>query len=38
MAAHSKGVGQLIAEALRVGATRIVVGLAAAPAPTAGRA
>lgn len=27
MAAHSKGVGQLIAEALRVGATRIVVGL-----------
>ena len=27
MAAHSKGVGQLIAEALRAGATRIVVGL-----------
>lgn len=27
MAAHSKGVGQLIAEALRTGATRIVVGL-----------
>jgi glycerate kinase len=27
MAAHSKGVGQLIAEALRVGARRIVVGL-----------
>lgn len=27
MGAHSKGVGQLIAEALRVGATRIVVGL-----------
>jgi glycerate 2-kinase len=27
LAAHSRGVGQLIAEALRVGATRIVVGL-----------
>lgn len=27
MAAHSRGVGQLIAEALRAGATRIVVGL-----------
>ncbi len=27
MAAHSRGVGQLIAEALRMGATRIVVGL-----------
>ena len=27
MAAHSRGVGQLIAEAMRAGAKRIVVGL-----------
>lgn len=34
LAAHSKGVGQLIAAALRAGAARIVVGLGAAHVPT----
>lgn len=37
LAAHSKGVGQLIAAALRAGAARIVVGLGAAHVPTGGR-
>jgi len=38
MAAHSKGVGQLIAEALRVGATRIVVGLGGSACTDGGQA
>jgi glycerate kinase len=38
LAAHSGGVGQLIAEALRAGATRIVVGLGGSACTDGGRA
>jgi glycerate kinase len=38
LAAHSQGVGQLIAEALRAGATRIVVGLGGSACTDGGRA
>ena len=38
LAAHSKGVGQLIAEALRAGATRIVVGLGGSACTDGGQA
>ena len=37
LAAHSRGVGQLIAEALRAGATRIVVGLGGSACTDGGR-
>jgi glycerate 2-kinase len=37
MSAHSRGVGQLIAEALRAGATRIVVGLGGTACSDGGR-
>ncbi len=37
MAAHSRGVGQLVAEALRAGATRIVVGLGGSACTDGGR-
>ena len=37
LAAHSRGVGQLIAEALRTGATRIVVGLGGSACTEGGR-
>ena len=37
LAAHSRGVGQLIADALRVGATRIVVGLGGTACTDGGR-
>jgi glycerate kinase len=37
MAAHSRGVGELIAEALRAGATRIVVGLGGSACTDGGR-
>ena len=38
LAAHSRGVGQLIAEALRAGATRIVVGLGGSACTDGGQA
>ena len=38
LAAHSKGVGQLIAEALRAGSTRIVVGLGGSACTDGGQA